>query len=542
MNNGSMNRTLEDVRDALLEMADSRELASLLELTVRKICERKDVALARVWLVEEGDICATCSMAAACPNQQLCLHLVASQGLPLDESENWSRTDGGFKRIPLGVRKVGHIAKTKRAVEIRDVSAGSDWIADPDWARREKIRGFVGHPILHRDQLIGVLGVFLRVPVVKDALMSLRMVADHLASAIVNARAFREIDDLRARLASENEYLREELEGLRVSDQIVGNSPAFRAALEKTALVAPTDTSVLVLGESGTGKELIAQAVHNQSEVRNGPLIRVNCASIPRELFESEFFGHVQGSFTGAVRDRIGRFELAHNGTLFLDEIGEVPLDMQSKLLRVIQEKTFERIGDTETRHSSCRIVAATNRDLKVEAMKGNFREDLYYRLSVFPIELPPLRERREDVHLLVQHFLDIACQKSGLKTPRLKKQDTENLTAYDWPGNVRELQNIVEQAVVRLRVGPLEFHLPRSADRPSTSKPNRISSEATPEKVLTYDQMKDLERSNVTRALEISNWKVYGKRGAAERLGIHPATLASKMKVLGISRPEFQE
>ena len=425
---------------------------------------------------------------------------------------------------------------TREPVEIRDVAEGSRWIADPEWADRESIKGFIGQPLIHRDELIGVLGVFLRVQVVENALLSLRMVVDHLASAIVNARAFEEINELRSRLASENEYLREELNAARPYDGIIGKSVAIMAALEKTALVAPTDTTALILGESGTGKELIARAIHEQSEFKEGPLIRVNCASIPRELFESEFFGHVKGSFTGAIQDRIGRFDLAANGTLLLDEIGEVPLEMQSKLLRVLQEKTYERIGDSKTRKAQCRIVAATNQDLKSEVAKRTFREDLYYRLSVFPIEVPALRERKQDIPLLVHYFLELHCGRFGVKVPKLRKRDCEALEQYSWPGNVRELQNVVEQAALRLRTGPLDFRLPRSdaADEPAARDDMRLAFNEP----LTYEQLKDFERQNLLTTLKQTNWKIYGPRGAAERLGIHPATLTSKMKSMGITRP----
>lgn len=531
-----MQKTLEDVRDTLLDMAGERDISSLLELTAKQLCERKDVALVRVWLHAEGDICDECPLRNDCPQKSSCLHLAASEGRPLAAGEDWNRIDGKFRRIPLGVRKVGHVAKTREPVEIRDVSEGSQWIADPEWAQRESIKGFIGQPLIHRDELIGVLGVFLRVQVVENALLSLRMVVDHLASAIVNARAFEEINELRSRLASENEYLKEELNAARPYDGIIGKSAAIAAVLEKTALVAPTDTTALILGESGTGKELIARAIHDQSLFKDGPLIRVNCASIPRELFESEFFGHVKGSFTGALQDRIGRFELAAKGTLFLDEIGEVPLEMQSKLLRVLQEKTYERIGDTTTRKAQCRIVAATNKDLKVEVGRRTFREDLYYRLSVFPIEVPPLRERQQDIPLLVHYFLELHCGRFGVSVPELRKRDCDALAKYPWPGNVRELQNVVEQAALRLRTGPLEFQLPQN-ETTSGALPSGFETQ-TSSQPLTYEQLKEFERKNLLTTLKQTNWKIYGPRGAAERLGIHPATLTSKMKSMGIVRP----
>ena len=531
-----MQKSLEDVRDTLLDMAGERDISALMQLTAKQLCTRQDVALVRLWIYTDDDNCETCSLREDSPDKSSCLHLAASEGRPLASGENWNRIDGQFHRIPLGVRKVGHVAKTREPVEIRDVSEGSHWIADPEWARRESIKGFIGLPLIHRDELIGVLGVFLRVQVVENALLSLRMVVDHLASAIVNARAFEEINELRSRLASENEYLKEELNTARPYDGIVGTSAAIQAALEKTALVAPTDTTALILGESGTGKELIARAIHDQSGFKDGPLIRVNCASIPRELFESEFFGHVKGSFTGALQDRIGRFELATKGTLFLDEIGEVPLEMQSKLLRVLQEKTYERIGDAVTRKSKCRIVAATNKDLKAEVAKRTFREDLYYRLSVFPIEVPPLRERKQDIAVLARYFLELHCGRFGVAVPKLRKRDCDALKEYAWPGNVRELQNVVEQAALRLRTGPLRFQLPRN-ETPNERVATDFESQASSEP-MTYEQLKEFERQNLLTTLKQTNWKIYGPRGAAERLGIHPATLTSKMKAMGIVRP----
>lgn len=535
--NGTGDRPLsfDSIRQTLLEMAQERSVEALLQLLVRRLSDQSSVALSRIWLKLPGDICASCPLRAECEDQSACLHLAASCGNPLDPTQDWNRTHGSFRRIPMGARKVGHIASTKLAVDIRDINDGSEWIADPDWAKRECIRGFVGLPLLYRSEVVGVLGVFLRVPVEEDALLSLRIVADHAAYAIANARAFEQIDDLRSRLSTENEYLKQELHEVSPVSGILGDSPAIKSVLLKIELVAPTDTSVLILGESGTGKELVARAIHEQSGVKDGPLIRVNCASIPRELFESEFFGHVRGSFTGAVQDRAGRFEVAEGGTLFLDEIGEVPMDMQSKLLRVLQERTYERVGDTSTRTANVRIVAATNQDLKQEVNAKRFREDLYYRLNVLPIETPALRERPTDIPMLVGHFLRHHCRRFGVRLPELRKRDLKLLKSYSWPGNVRELQNIVEQAALRLRVGPLEFQLPTEAGQASVPPPPASPSDG---QIFTYDELKALERSNLLLVLENTNWKIYGPRGAAEMLGIHPATLTSKMKAMEIVRP----
>jgi transcriptional regulator with GAF, ATPase, and Fis domain len=347
-----------------------------------------------------------------------------------------------------------------------------------------------------------------------------------------------EIEHLRALLELENEYLRDEVRAAHEFGEIIGDSPALHKVLEQVKLVAPTDTNVFVLGESGVGKELIARAIHEQSPRKDRPMISVNCASIPRDLFESEFFGHVQGSFTGAVRDRIGRFELADGGTLFLDEVGEIPVDMQSKLLRVLQEGTYERIGEESTRSANVRIVAAANRDLEKEVTARRFRQDLYYRLSVFPIEVLPLRSRKEDIPLLAMHFLQQHSLRMGLPVPVLKKRHIVELSRYDWPGNIRELQNVVERAVIRARTGTLQFDLPQgSQSAASTGMPTKATISDSQE-LLTYAELRQFERENVVAVLEAHDWKVAGAGGAAEYLGVHPATLASRLKAMGIQRP----
>lgn len=290
------------------------------------------------------------------------------------------------------------------------------------------------------------------------------MFADQAAVAIANARAFEEIESLRQRLELENEYLRSEVK--ENFDRFVGESAALRKVLEQIELVAPVDASVLILGESGTGKELVARSIHERSKRRNRALVKVNCASIPDELFESEFFGHVRGAFTGAVRDRVGRFEVADGGTIFLDEIGEIPLTLQAKLLRILQEGEFEPVGEEHTRHVDVRIIAATNRNLSEEVAGRRFREDLYFRLSVFPLETPPLRARREDIPVLAAHFLKQAVIRFNLHTDTLglTQVNRKELQAYSWPGNIRELQNVIERAVILARGRPLRFHLEEPA------------------------------------------------------------------------------
>src|SRR6266496_3016736 len=330
----------------------------------------------------------------------------------------------------------------------------------------------------------------------------------------------------------ENELLQDEVR--ENFGDMIGRSPAIEKVLAQIATVAPTEANVLVLGESGTGKELVARAIHDLSARKAQPLIRVNCASIPKELFESEFFGHVRGAFTGAIKDRVGRFELADNGTLFLDEIGEIPLDLQSKLLRVLQEGQFERVGDERTRTVRVRLITASNRDLLAEAKAGRFRLDLYYRLSVFPIEVPPLRERLEDIEALADHFIKQASRRLGVPRPRLTKLLVHELQSYDWPGNVRELQNFIERGVILAKVGKLQFDLPRRVgiDGLATPAPS-LDGNAK----LSLDELAVRERDIVAAALRRTNWKIYGADGAAALLRIKPTTLVSKMKRLNVQK-----
>jgi transcriptional regulator with GAF, ATPase, and Fis domain len=305
--------------------------------------------------------------------------------------------------------------------------------------------------------------------------------------------------------------------------------------MHQVQLVAPTDATVLITGESGTGKELVARAIHEQGARRERPLVKLNCSAVPEGLFESEFFGHVKGAFTGALKDKPGRFELADGGTLFLDEIGEVPLAMQSKLLRVLQEQELERVGDTHTRKVNVRVIAASNRDLKKEVDEGRFREDLFYRLSVFPIEMPPLRERRDDIAPLVAHFVRQSARRMNRPEPQISKIGMDQLAAYHWPGNVRELQNMVERAVILWTEGPLGFELPRSKTTPVTIVPNSKLIAETP--TVTRNELKRQEREAIVAALKQSKGKVSGPGGAAELLGVKPTTLASRIAALGLNR-----
>ena len=329
-----------------------------------------------------------------------------------------------------------------------------------------------------------------------------------------------------------------ELETVNDSVDILGESGALKAILNRIRAVAPTDSTVMILGETGTGKELIAKEIHKRSRRADKPLIRVNCASIPKELYESEFFGHVKGAFTGAFKDRLGRFEAADGGTLFLDEVGEIPLDLQSKLLRVLQEKQYERVGDEKTKEVDVRIIAATNRDLSAEVSAGRFREDLYYRLNVFPIEVVPLRERTEDIPLLAKHFMEMVTKDMNCPTARLTPAGIATLQNYHWPGNIRELRNVIERAMILAQGAALQFDLPIAISqmRPSAIP---VAPEAEGSEFLTEPELQRRERDNLLIVLEKTGWKIKGPHGAAELLGVKPTTLLSRIKKMGLRRHE---
>jgi len=335
----------------------------------------------------------------------------------------------------------------------------------------------------------------------------------------------------------ENARLREEVQVSMNYGRIIGESPALQKMLTRVEAVAQTSASVLIQGESGVGKELVAHVIHARSSRSQGPLVKVNCASIPHELFESEFFGHVKGAFTGAHRDRVGRFQLADGGTIFLDEVGEIPLDLQSKLLRVLQESEYERVGDDRTHSVDVRVVAATNRDLEQAVAAGRFREDLFYRLSVFPIEVPPLRERGDDVLQIASHFLERTCQEFGHRPLTFSKQQAALLKRYDWPGNIRELKNVIERAVILSRGKVLRLDLAMNdiliAVQTSETLPQDNGNH-----VLTEAEIRELERKNTMLALERAQWRVSGPNGAAKLLGVKPTTLADRMKKFKIDKP----
>lgn len=345
-----------------------------------------------------------------------------------------------------------------------------------------------------------------------------------------NAQRRRVEEKLRAlqqQLESHNAYLKAEVDSVLSFGRIVGRSRALRGILRQVEDVASTCATVLITGESGTGKELLAREIHERGRRSQGPFVRVNCSAIPREMFESEFFGHVRGAFTGAVRDRSGRFQIADGGTIFLDEIGDLPADLQPKLLRVLQEGEYERVGEDVTRKVDVRVIAATNRNLAEEVRARRFRQDLFYRLNVFPLELPPLRARRDDIPLLACHAIAEISKKLGIQPPpALTRADVTRLQQYDWPGNIRELNNVIERAVILSKGARLRLDI-AFADLPGTT----TSTSDMPEVILTDRECRELERTNLIKALQRADGRIYGEGGAAELLGMNPTTLASRLR-----------
>ena len=534
---------VELLQSISLAVAKVRDVETVLKMIVMGLADKASCTLARIWLTAPGDICERCALRAECPDQERCLHLKAGEGRPATplSGDRWYRMDGDFQRFPLGIRIVGRIGASGQSEHLFDTAGDKEWIGRDDWLRREGIRTFVGHPLQFRGEILGVLGVFTRERLGPEKVAWLRLFADHAAVAIANARAFEEIERLHRRLELENEYLREEVKVARGFGDMIGQSAALRKVLDQVGLVGPADTTALICGESGTGKELIARAIHERSRRSDRAMVKVNCGSVPRELFESEFFGHVRGAFTGAIRDRAGRFQLADGGTLFLDEVGEIPLDLQSKLLRVLQEGTFERIGEERTRKVDVRVIAATNRNLQQEVEAGRFREDLFYRLSVFSIEAAPLRQRPDDVGPLAAHFLEQACRRLGVPARRLKQRHVEALQSYQWPGNIRELQNVVERAVIGAKSGPLEFDLPQESHKQQRASGAAEQSKSRTSGILNYSELKSRERDNLLAALQATHWRISGPAGAAKLLGLRPTTLASKIKTLRLREEETE-
>ena len=526
------------VRDLLLEIGQERELDLLLKRLVDRVRQRPMVVAVGIWLVDKGDICTSCPRRRECPDQTKCLHAAASSTPDLGTDPE-TQDPNLFSRIPLGVGVLGRVADTGQQMVLGDLDQDPGEFASVPFFKSGAIRGLNAVPITHKGEVLGAIGVFIRINVPDEARMWVRIFADYTGGSIANAWAFKEIRQLKAALEQQNAYLQEQVVEAKAFGDLVGQSAALQQIVHQIDLVAATDASVLILGETGTGKELVAHEIHRRSRRADKPLVRVNCASIPAELYESEFFGHARGSFTGAIRDRTGRFETAEGGTLFLDEIGEIPLALQGKLLRILQEKLYERVGEDRTRRANVRIIGATNRDLKKEVAAGRFREDLYYRLNVFPIQVAPLRERREDVPLLAQHFIQLTARDLATAKPRLTKAGIIQLQAYDWPGNIRELRNVIERAVILARGGPLQFDLPSTDSKlPPPLEAATPASPADAPECLTDHEIQQRERDNLLSVLTKACWRLKGPGGAAELLGLKPSTLRSRIKAFNLRRP----
>jgi transcriptional regulator with GAF, ATPase, and Fis domain len=516
----------------LLEMAQGLSLDQLVQKLVHKASEesRESVVAVVIWLIEKGEV----------EGDQRFLYAVAGvANASADAPDQPSRFPDHLARIPVGSGPIGRIALTKEPCLHCNLDQDPGELAiAANWIRSERIRAFIAVPLLYKGEALGVLGSFYHTNQRPELLEFGRVVAEQITAAIVIARSFEEVQRLKTQLEQQNAYLREEVVEAKAWGDLVGQSAALGQVVSQIDLVAPTDASVLILGETGTGKELIAHEIHRRSQRHLKPLVRVNCASVPKELFESEFFGHAKGAFTGAIKDRAGRFETAEGGTLFLDEIAEVPLELQGKLLRVLQEKRYERVGEDRTRRADVRIIAATNRDLKKDVDAGRFREDLYYRLNVFPIRIAPLRERKEDIPLLAQHFAQRSVKELRCPKARLTRAGIIQLQSYDWPGNVRELQNVIERAVILARGGVLEFDLP-ARDAPPATRPQAKRTGDLESGFLTEHELRQRERENLLAVLEKTEWKVRGPGGAAELLGVKASTLQSRMQAMNLKRSE---
>jgi formate hydrogenlyase transcriptional activator len=386
-------------------------------------------------------------------------------------------------------------------------------------------------PLISRNGTLGVLGLGKRREGAfsQDDVAFLTQVANQVAIAVENALAYGQIAELKDKLSQEKLYLEDEIRSEMHFEDIVGKSAALRRVLQQVETVAPTDSTVLIYGETGTGKELIARAIHHLSPRRPQAFVKLNCAAIPTGLLEAELFGHEKGAFTGAITQRIGRFELADRGTVFLDEIGEIPLELQPKLLRVLQDREFERLGSSRTLRTHARLIAATNRDLTALVDEQQFRADLFYRVNVFPVHVPPLRERPEDIPLLVRHFAQQFARRMHKTIETIPSDTMQGLIRYPWPGNIRELQNIIERAVI-VSPGPvLQVALTDLNPRAALARP------------MPQDTLEDVERKHILVVLKETNWVLGGLNGAAARLGMKRSTLQFRMRKLGIARPGRQ-
>jgi formate hydrogenlyase transcriptional activator len=519
---------LLDVTNAVVTELDTRELFRAVAPALRRCCSA-DVAALAIFDGESGvlrhhvcdapeDFCTPCEMPPS-----------------VDRS-----LEGSASGIVFTTGQ-------PRIFSLRELEA----LSDSAFIREHGIRSVCSVPLATAHGILGTLdlGAFAADAFSADQFPLLTRIAGQIAIAVRNAVSYQRIEELNAQLAREKLYLQDEIRSDHLFEEIIGRSRALHRVLHEIETVAPTDSTVLISGETGSGKELVARAIHQLSGRRDNAFVKLNCAAIPTGLLESELFGHEKGAFTGAINQRIGRFELANRGTVFLDEVGEIPLELQPKLLRVLQEREFERLGSTRTLRTDARLIAATNRDLASLVAEQKFRQDLFYRLDVFPIHVPPLRERRDDIPMLVRHFAQQFARrmKKGIET--IPTETMEALTRYDWPGNIRELQNLIERAVIISSGSTLEVPasaLRATADKPATALRATADRPATalrgnvdhPAQAGDVETLEHVDRRHIISALERSNWIIAGPGGAAARLGMKRSTLQFRMRKLGIVRP----
>jgi formate hydrogenlyase transcriptional activator len=494
-------RLLLEVNNALVSNLDLRELLKAIAVCLRRVIRHDYTALA-LYDPARGEMRLTA------------LDFPEGKGLIREEMA-----------VPLEGSAGGEVFATRKPLLVDAQNLNRYQVPIARLAEAEGLKCFCILPLFTSMRELGTLAVGALAPdaIQPEDIDLLAQVANQIAIAVENALAYREIAELKNKLAEEKLYLEEEIRTEHNFEEVVGESAALKRALSEVETVAPTDSTVLVLGETGTGKEMIARAIHDLSRRREGTFVKINCAAIPTGLLESELFGHEKGAFTGAITQKFGRFELAHRGTIFLDEVGDIPLELQPKLLRVLQEKEFERLGGTRTLRVDVRLVAATNRNLAQMVEENQFRRDLYYRLSVFPIMIPPLRERREDIPLLVRYFVQKYARQMDRRIETISAEEMDELVRYHWPGNVRELQNLIERAVI-LSPGP-ELRVPLTELKQRSESASSLTLEAA-------------EREHIVRVLRETNGVVGGPRGAAARLGLKRTTLQSKLQRLGIIAP----
>ena len=511
-----------------IAVSEAKTVETVLRTIVTGLVEKAGFALARIWLIRPGDICSICPSSVECLDHSTCLHLAASAGHAQVDPRDSPSLTAAFPRFPFT-----WVARTGESVLVDSSGPQSPWTLHSDWALKEGLQTFAGHPLIFGGAVLGVLVVFSRAHIDEQQFTWLRVFADQAAVSISNVRALGESKELTDRLDSETVTLKEEVDQPLMFEEFVGTSDALKSVFDQINKVAPTDSTTLILGETGSGKELIARAIHRQSNRSRRAFIRVNCGAIPESLIASELFGHERGAFTGATQRRPGRFELADGGTIFLDEVGELPPDMQVALLRVLQEREFERVGGTRPVQVDVRVIAATNCDLKAAMAEETFRADLFYRLNVFPIHVPPLRERKSDIRLLLGYFIDRCASQMGRKIRSVNKRTLDLFQAYDWPGNVRELQNVVERAVIL-----------SSGDVLSVDEswcPNESSQPTSPSQSGSVDNDNLEERKIIEAALAESRGRIAGPRGAAAKLKVPRSTLESRIKLLNIKKTRFR-